>query len=428
MGYRVTADAVQTEIKVTRLKRSSGEIHGDIKVKANIEGIKTIGNERIMHMARFNLSSSTARNSLSKLLESRTPKDRKMDWFDGLEALCQGVMLAEMVGQPYVATGDVPLNGSRPPRHAIDPLAPANVTSLLYGPGGSGKSVLALACAMSILNNHVIVPGFTPGMTGPILYLDWETDVGVINERAQAIAVGAGITTAPITYRRCIRPLAEEAEEIANAVAERGIAYMVIDSAGMAIGGTGERGDANESTLRLFDAIRHIGVTTQVIDHVSKQEMKTANGKALMPYGSIYKINLARSAWELRNITGESDEANTITLVHAKANDSRLHAPISLEINWEPNRITFAAAEPTLSDYVPESGTDQLSKIVAYLRVKGWDSMHQIALATHVPYGSVKPYMTVRPSRKLFVRRDSDGKYGLREEEEGSEEEPWYSK
>jgi hypothetical protein len=423
LGYRVTADRLQTEIRVTRIKRSSSELHGDLRISTNIAGIKTI--DGVMHMARFNLSSSTTRNSLSKLLESRTPKETKMDWYDGLEALCQKVMLAEMIGQPYVATGDVPLNGDRPPRHAIDPLVPARVTSLLYGPGGSGKSVIALACAMSVLSNHAIIPGFLPGITGPVLYLDWETDVSVVNERAQSIAKGCGLASPPITYRRCIRPLAEEAEEIANAVAEREIVYLVIDSAGMAIGAGGDRSDANESTLRLFDAIRHIGVTTQIIDHVSKQEMKTANGKALMPYGSIYKINLARSAWELRN-TSEG-ESNSISLIHAKANDSRLHAPINLVINWQPDCITFLESEPTLEPYAPKDDGDRASQIVAYLQTKIWASMHEIAMATGIPYGTVKPVMTVRKSRDLFTRREIDGKYGLAENE-AEVEEPWYSK
>lgn len=351
LGYRVVAPDIQTEIRVTRIKRSRAELHGQIMVKANIAGVKTV--DGVMHISQFNLSSSGTRTSLAKMLESRTPGQvGKMDWFDGLETLCQRVIMAEEVGQPYIEVGTTPITRVAS-KYVIDPLAPANVTALLYGPGGSGKSVIALACALSIQNGREIIPGVPPGIKGNVLYLDWETDGPVINERIQAIAAGAGFTSVPITYRRCIRPLAEEAEEISNAVAERDIVYMVIDSAGMAMGASGEYGDSNESTLRLFDAIRHIGISTQVIDHVSKQEMRS-KGKVqgLLPYGSVYKVNLARSAWEVRNGTSEDDETIRIALIHTKANDSRLKPQIGLEIDWQPGMITFRPAEVNAIDPV----------------------------------------------------------------------------
>jgi hypothetical protein len=347
LGYRVVAPEIQTEIRVTRLKRSGGDLHGEIRVKCNIAGVKTV--DGVMHLARFNLSSSSTRSSLAKLLESRTPGQvGKMDWFDGLETLCQKVMNDQSTGQPYIDIGTTPVTFSSA-KYVIDPLVPANVTALLYGPGGSGKSIIALASAMSIQNGREIIPGIPPAIKGNVLYLDWETDGPVINERIQAIAAGAGFKPATITYRRCIRPLAEEAEEIANAVAERDIVYMVIDSAGMAMGTSGEYGDSNESTLRLFDAIRHIGISTQVIDHVSKQEMRS-KGKVqgLLPYGSVYKVNLARSAWEVRNGTSENDERVKVALIHTKANDSRLKPQIGLEIDWEPGKITFRPADVTI--------------------------------------------------------------------------------
>jgi RecA-family ATPase len=427
LGYRVAAPELQTEIRVSRLKRSGGELHGEIMVKANLAGVKTV--DGVMHVARFNLSSSSTRNSLAKLLESRTPGQiQRMDWFDGLETLCQKVMLAETTGQPYIEVGTTPVT-AKTDRYVIDPLVPANVTSLLYGPGGSGKSIIALACAMSVQNHREIIPGLPPAITGNVLYLDWETDGPVINERVQAIATGAGFTSSAITYRRCIRPLAEEAEEIANAVAERDIVFMVIDSAGMAMGASGEHGDSNESTLRLFDAIRHIGISTQVIDHVSKQEMRS-KGKVqgLLPYGSIYKVNLARSAWEVRNGTSEDDETVRLALIHTKANDSRLKPQIGLEVDWQPGQITFHAAE--VATLEPMSDDEHSVDVIMSLLSDGKPRKPpEIIKATGIKANTV--YRTLkRAADRGELLKGPDGSYrvpGKSVETDAPPGDPWWT-
>lgn len=410
LGYRVWSSEIQTEIRITRLRRTGGEIHGEVRVTTNLAGIKTVNG--VMHVARFNLSSSTARDRLASILEKRTPGQvARMDWFDGLETLCQRTMIEESIGQPYLTVGSEPVAYSAN-KYIIDPLVPANVSALLYGPGGSGKSIIALACAMSIQNAREIIPGAPPAAHGNVLYLDWETDAPVINERIQAIGAGHGFSPSSITYRRCIRPLAEEAEEIANAVAERDIIYMVIDSAGMAMGASGEYGDSNESTLRLFDAIRHIGISTQIVDHVSKQEMRNKQGKiqGLLPYGSIYKVNLARSAWEVRNGTLDEDDNTRIALIHTKANDSRLHGQIGLEIEWKPGVISFKAADVSIVDMTSESSDTHANAILELLADGA--SMRPPVIASTLNIKLNSAYNTLkRMAAKGDLIRNADGSY-----------------
>jgi len=414
LGYEVEAPEIETSIRVTRIKRSGGDLHGLVRVNTNMEGAKTNGG--VLHLARFNLSSSTTRSSLAKLLDARTPGLR-MDWFDGLEALCQGTHIAEEAGQPYVTLGLTAMARSAT-SYAIDPVVPANVAALLYGPGGSGKSILALAGAMSVQDGREIIPGVAPGIKGNVLYLDWETDAPVLNERIIAIANGSGYPPSGITYRRCIRPLSDEAEEIAAVVAERDIVYMVVDSAGMAMGTGGEYGDSNESTLRLFDAIRHIGVSTQIVDHVSKQEMRNGKGKSvgLLPYGSIYKVNLARSAWEIRNETTDQDESSKIALVHTKANDSRLKPQLNIEIIWEAGVIRFGTWEHNLDAYVPDPGK-AADRVISLLRHYHPRHFHQPEVAKILTMPDATVASVFRREAKSFVKHP-DG-YGLSDAELG---------
>ena len=389
LGYRVTADTIKTEIRVTRLKRSSGELHGEIRVTTDMKGVKT--NNGVLHVSRTNLSSSTTRERLAKLLEKRTV-GFDMDWYDGIETLCQDVMVEESTGQPYVEVGQE-AHKAEGETYLVEPLIPANVPSIIYAEGGSGKSVIALANALSIKTGWQYIPGFRPVTTGQVLYLDWETDANVINRRIQRISAGAGQPSPKILYRRCIRPLYEEAEEIANHAAERGVIFMVIDSAGMAMGGAGERGDANENTLRMFDAIRHINVTTQIIDHVSKQESRLKGKvRGRLPYGSIYKINLSRSAWEVRTtVSGDDEDRMTATFIHVKANDSRLHDDIHVAIDWEPNGGAIAFTEVEAATTTPQMDRDLMADAILGVMADGQFVSKSTVSDRLEPYGYKSP-------------------------------------
>ena len=405
LGYRLwpVNDKIVAELKISRIKRRSEELHGFLQVTCNFEGVKTNGG--VLHSTRFNMSAGQTRKQVATLLKSRTPGFEDMDWFDALETLCQRVAEAESRGEPIVEIGNARPPGYKPVRYSLEPLVPKNVASLLYGPGGAGKSATALAGALSVATNTEIIPGIKPAISGPVLYLDWETDQDIVNDRLWSLCTGAGVQPKNVSYRRCNRPLADDAEELSMLVAKLGIVYLVIDSCGPAMGTSGEYGDANESTLRLFEAIRHIGVSTQVVDHVSKQEMRSGkNVTGLLPYGSIYKVNLARAAWELRNDTTSDDDDLHITLYNTKANDARLHEPIRLMIDWTPGSITFAIDSETRTT-APTSGGG-LREGAHELLEDGSRTVKYIAQTLNVKESSVRGLLVRHPQE--FERDKND--------------------
>jgi len=362
MGYVLRADPIFTELRAGHLKRSSGELHGELAIRTKLPDVKTV--DGLLHQARFNFSSTTTRDRLSKVLKQRTP-NIDVDWFGLLEEFCQHVLEAEVAGEPFIEIGTRRMERSAA-NYALDPLVPLGVAALLYGPGGAGKSLIALTGCVSVAAGREVLPGIAPALKGPALYLDWETDAHVVNERVLAIAAGHGFEPPTLTYRRCRRPLADDAEDLAAMVERRGIVYMVIDSAGMAMGTGGEYGDANESTLRLFEAIRHINISTLIVDHVSKSELRSRGKvRGLLPYGSIYKINLSRSAWELRGEDEDESGDIRVGLINTKVNDARLHAPIGLRIDWDPERIHFSEDEYSESYTGGGTLTEQVLEILA---------------------------------------------------------------
>jgi hypothetical protein len=359
LGYRLWAEDAGVELNVGRLKRSGQELHGELRVTTNWEGVKTV--DGTLHQARFNLSSATTRSSLGKILKGRTEGAdafKDMDWGDALEHLCQYVAKAERTGEPVVS-----MNGTMPKdrtKFDIAPICPHGVTSMLYGPGGIGKSAVALALALSVAKGMEIVPGFAPAVKGPALYLDWETDPYVVRERVEYISKGHQFKpTADLYYRRCARPLVDDAEELAGLIDRKGIKFVVVDSAGPAMGTSGEYGDANEGAIKLFNAMRHIGATTLLVDHVSKQEMKNTKGEITgsLPYGSIYKVNMARACWELVNNTTDDDDDIQVRVINTKANDSRLSMPVELSITWESAQGVIAFNDGPAFEAQPEMFT-----------------------------------------------------------------------
>jgi len=361
MTYRCWSEETRTEFKLSHVKRSRDSLSGILRVRTNLAGVKTIKVKgepdnrygHVLHAANFNVLSTSTRTALANALDKRTPMHPTMDWFDGLEWLCQHVIISEEQGEIVAEVG---MDKPTPPsdRWCIEPLIMKGRPALLFGPGGVGKSLIALTCALSVAYGLEIIPGMAPAIHGPVLYLDWETTKDVINDRIQSIATGHGFTPTPksVYYRRCVRPLANDAEELSALVADKGIVLVIVDSSAYAMGAQGEYGDANESILRMHEGLRTIGVTSLLVDHVNKTDAK-AKGGASTPYGSAYKTNAARVSWEVRK--EPSAEGLRISLYHAKSNDTALLPPIGIALDWTYDSIKFRKTEVDVAEDEPEN-------------------------------------------------------------------------
>jgi hypothetical protein len=384
LGYVLRLEEISTELRVHRIKRRSEETSAELVVKTRIMGIKTVNG--VLHAARFNMSSSTMRERVGKLLSGRHP-GIDVDWHYFLEELCQRTLEAEAAGEPVVEIGHDAIDKSKP-RWAIDPLMPLRAPTLLYGPGGTGKSFIACAMAISVAGGREVVPGFAPAIKGKVLYLDWETSRDTVNARLIRIADGIDIEVPRgILYRRQNRPLADDAEDLSSIVADSGVIFVIIDSCGGAIGPQGEYGDANEGALKLFEAIRFLGpVSTLIVDHVSKTELVLAGKRGKVPYGSIYKINYSRQAWELRPVEKKApDDPLRVGFHDFKRNDTAEHEPIGLRVDWKADTITFApdslaATTPEMPEPKGESEkatyADKIMELLDGARMKAPDDRH----------------------------------------------------
>jgi KaiC/GvpD/RAD55 family RecA-like ATPase len=325
LGYAMHVPELAIELAVDRLARTRGGLEGDLSISMGAPGTRS--SDGYLHGARVNLSSGPARGALARVLAKRAGTDDSLDWEDLLEDFCRRVLGAERQGSPVEVVGDMPTRIA--PAWRLDPILPSDKPTILYGEGGTGKSTLATAIAVSVETGVAVIEGWIP-RRAPVLYLDWETSPDDVDEHVKGVARGANIP-GPVTlrYRRCFGPLVDQVDEIARLVAIEKIGLLVVDSIGLAAGSSGDGTDASESAIRLFSAFRAIGTTVLAIDHVSKGDALDPT-KPARPYGSIYKTNLARATFELRRATPMGSVAR-IGVYNTKSNVRQLLPPMGLE-------------------------------------------------------------------------------------------------
>jgi len=323
-GYRLIWAHERVMATVTRLTDSRKDMSTSAEVL--VTATDAPAGAAHMHQGRVNLTSTRAKADLAKALRGR---DESVTWIDLVESLCVEVLKLHRMGEPVVAVGTQPLNGGQ--KYRLWPLCPDGVSTVLFGEGGTGKSFLATLCAVLVQagGQHL---GLRPD-PGNVLYLDYETSAETLNERVRAICAGLGIPPFDIFYRYSYHPLADDLDALRDMILEHGISFVVVDSLGPACGG--DPNDA-EMAIRMFNALRELRVTALLIDHIAKN---TAEGSKPSPYGSVYKINLARSVWQIKQGQRTEDMASAVGLYHRKANLGPLRSPFGLTMHFvnDPN-------------------------------------------------------------------------------------------
>jgi hypothetical protein len=387
LGYRLWIDDLSTELRISHLKRVSGELHGDLVIRCRIEGVKTV--DGVLHAARFNLSSDLARDRLAQLLAKKRAPGIDVDWYALLQELSMRIIATEDGDEGLVdlSEGDV---DTQTPKYLVEPIVPAGQPGLLFGPGEAGKSVLGMALALSVVAGREIVPGLAPSLRAPALYLDWETDERTARKRIAALCSGAGIPRPKgLYYHHMVRPVYDKAEDLSTAIREADIRFVILDSASLAMGTHGEHADPAEGALRMYAAVRLFGdgVSSLILDHVSKEEIRDSGNRKRMPIGSVQRSNQARRAWEIRKTSAAGDMVG-LTLYDFKANDDRKREPIALNLHWVNGTARYYAANqppdlagpegpPSIGDKIAEllDGSAMLAPDIANMLLMSVDTV-----------------------------------------------------
>ena len=280
----------------------------------------------------FNLTALRSRAEMAKQLDRRRPG---LDWTEMLEQACTSSLAEFRRGEPSVEMADVPIPGPR--EWVLWPIIAKGHTTVIYGPGGSGKSTLAHLCALCI-EEHLPRAGLQPigKAKGHVLYLDWENTEEECKRTLVGLGAGMDFARPTFRYRRCYRPLADEAEAIQSIVTEHEITVVIVDGATYAAGG--EKA-AKENASPVFTALRSLGTSNLIIHHEAKDEM----AKTKTAYGSVFWREWARHVFEVKATS--DDDGIDLALFNTKSNlGPRLH-PLGYRLDWAADAINVTTQD-----------------------------------------------------------------------------------
>lgn len=245
-----------------------------------------------LYSGKLLLMGPNSRRDVKNILTERVDN---IDWGGVLEKVCQMARERFRKGEPTVDLMRVDFSAR--PRFLLEPvIVPAGIV-LRYGDGKTAKSLHTLYDCLRLAQQGVRT-----------LYLDWEDDAETHAERLHALCCGAGVDVREdmILYQRRSAKLADAARDIRAQIAAKGIGHVVVDSLGMAAGGT----NSEETIMPAMTAMRSLGVAVTAIHHLPKDAKDKTK-----PLGSVYSSNEARLTW-LYEAEDDADEKLTVLMTN----------------------------------------------------------------------------------------------------------------
>jgi hypothetical protein len=354
------------EFDLFRAERS-GEVTAELLVKTTAPGL----HDRL-HQARLNLTSTRGRVELTNLLKKRHGGP---DWDGLVEGSVMLALRQYRDAEPAILLRDA----QRPPDAGwlLPPLVLGRLPTILFGDGGTGKSLIALAAALTIHMDRSDLLGLTPASTRTVAYLDWELEDWEQRERMRSLV---GEQMPDLVYRRCVGPLRDQVDPLRRMIRDHGIRFVVIDSIGPAAGGPPE--DASVA-LGFFEALRALGVGALCIAHVTK------DGNTEKPFGSSFWHNGARATWYAkRETTAPGADGFTVGLYNRKSNVDRLVAPLAFDLMFDEDRVTITRSD--IRDNQELAATLPLRYRMQHALKAGAKTYAELAVVLDAPVDSVK--------------------------------------
>jgi hypothetical protein len=314
-------EAIAFAFDMPRTGRDGG-LSGELRV--------TVGPDEVHH-AFTSVSSVRGRQELAGYLAKRFSGP---DWPELVDLAGRALMGSVRAGEPAIDLRLAPKLETG--RYLLDPLIVDRHPTVWFGPGGSAKSLLALAAAASIETGYPFL-GIEPSRTARVLYCDWELDAAEHRDRLERLAAGADTPCPRMDYLRGEGPLWTEADRIRRTADRLGSGFLVVDSISAAIDGPLE---AAETAVAFFNALRRIGLPALAIAHQTK-----ADSGDQAPFGSVMWRERARLVWYLRSAESGDPSRMPVAFYCRKNNLGALGQAQGMTLTFEadgPIRITRA--------------------------------------------------------------------------------------
>jgi|TARA_R110000824_G_scaffold351725_2_gene538759 archaellum biogenesis ATPase FlaH len=394
---------INLKIKVDNIK-SYNYISGEI----TFSYLNPIFDKEHIHSSQIainQLGGTNGRLTLMNHLRNIEPEIK--EWDRILEYICVTVITGYREGEETVnlAETDMPIDKG----NLITPIIPLGEPSLIFGEGGSGKSILSLWLANIVTQG--VQTDWISAIKKNVLYIDYETNRSEYLVRNNKLANGMGLESpSAIYYRRTQEPMIAIAEIIRAEIQKRDIGFVVVDSAAMACGAEPESAKA---TTDYYKAIRSFGedITVLTLAHTTKAETEKKT-----PFGSAFWTYYARSVWEIKRIDSDKSNQQNIGLYHRKVNNTQLHEPIGYQVKYLSNEINVNGFDITDSTTM-NAEIPLIKRIYNYLReADNHKTVNDIVAELEIPEkkrGSVSAMMSRDIGIAKNIKHYGDGLYGV---------------
>jgi len=312
--------------------------HGDVKAEIEVEDTAEL--DPFLYGPVRVVLNGPLQNCLKDLGNTSTART---DWKQRLTQVKKLVLPHFRAGEPVKALGT--LDAPETQREVLHGVVWEQLPTLIYGPGGIGKSIIALNLMNALHTGHDVAG--LKAHQGNALYLDWETSEKqtwwrnreILEAQGQEIGLwddpdhpGSG-RTKMLYYRFMAGPLVNDVKYLQKMVRDLGIRTVCVDSAGPACGGEPENAAA---TLEFFKALRQIGdsenpLQSIILAHVTHEGRKSGKSS---PFGSVYWINIPRNVFELQSSQRDGANHSDFALHHRKSNTGAMREAIGMRLTW----------------------------------------------------------------------------------------------
>lgn len=402
-SWHFELSSINLKIKVDNIK-SFNYISGEI----TFSYLNPIFDKEHIHSSQIainQLGGTNGRLTLMNHLRNIEPEIR--EWDRILEFVSVTVITGYRQGEQTVnlAETDMPIDKG----NLITPIIPYGEPSLMFGEGGSGKSILSLWLANLVTQG--VQTDWISAIKKNVLYIDYETNRSEYLVRNNKLANGMGLDSpSAIYYRRTQEPMIAIAEIIRAEIQRLDIGFVVVDSAAMACGAEPESAKA---TTDYYKAIRSFGedVTVLTLAHTTKAETEKKT-----PFGSAFWTYYARSVWEIKKIDSDKSNQQNIGIYHRKVNNTQLHEPIGYQVQYLSNEININGFDITDSTTM-NTEIPMIKRIYNYLReTSEQKTIKDIVSHLEIPQGkenSIRAMMSREIGVAKNIKHYGDGLFGL---------------
>ena len=265
-----------------------------------------IGATEILSGCKLGLQSDSGQSKLAGSLKAVAVS---VPWKILLQRACSLVLKHHRQGEPIITL--IPSASATVP-FLLNPIIYQGHQTLIYAPGGSCKSYLALFFALVAC--HGGCHAGVAGLKVSVLYLDWELNAETLGGRLKALQAGhPEFSRHTPFYRRCELPLHQEAHTIAAYVAEHHVKLVIVDSAAMACGA---ELSSPEAAITLQRALRKVNCASLVLAHTSKS---VVDGQERTAFGTVF--------------------------FHTKHNFSSKHPTLGFRLTFSPEQVRVDAED-----------------------------------------------------------------------------------